>query len=163
MFSKQRAQRFRREPHTKGGGHEEGPRNDDYSTKVGSRKTDSYIIQGGPTPLAALPPPLALPLREVTRGCRQCSQGTIGGSRLQGLGGHTVGEGRLGITGMMSNPPINHSPSSILSGTRRGSGWDERREEGSRNCGGKPTGGKGLQGAVGVCDPSGSSRYEITI
>jgi len=43
-----------------------------------------------------LPTPMARRLWEVTRGCRQ---GTIKGSRPQGLGGHTAGEDRSGITG----------------------------------------------------------------
>jgi len=69
------------------------------------------ITRGVSSPLAAHP--LARPLWEVTGGCRQCSQGTIGGSRLQGLGGHSVGEDRLGITGAKSPPDLIVAPPRI--------------------------------------------------
>jgi len=62
------------------------------------------ITRGGfPHPL--LPTPLARSLPEVAGGCRQCSQGKIGGSRPQGLGGHIAEKSRSGITGETA-PPI---------------------------------------------------------
>jgi len=90
-----------------------------------------------------LPTPLTCSLRGVTRGCRQRSQGTIGGSRLQRLEGHTAGEGNLGITGMRPPPPAQrrHAKGEReggQSGGRRGSTIEEVINAG-----------KGLQGAVG--------------
>jgi len=87
MFSKQRAQRFRREPHTKGGGHEEGPRNDDYSTKVGSRKTDSYIIQGVPHPLLPYPPPWPSPFGRSPEDAVSAARARSGALGSKALGG----------------------------------------------------------------------------
>jgi len=110
------------------------------------RATRIEITRWVPHPL--LSTPLACPLRDVTRGCRQCSQGTIGGSRLQGLGWHTAGEDRSGITGMTS-PPFNRSPSSIRSGMGRGGGRIDGGEGGRRN-GTRATEGKARRGCGGV-------------
>jgi len=134
----------------------EGTRKGPEMVKVKRRNQGLYRqvtkskSQGGfPHPL--LPTPLDRPIRGVTRGCRQCSQGTIGGSRLQGLGGRLRGKTGWGSQGR-DPPRLNRGPSSIRSGRRKEGGGLGRRG----GAGAMPEQQKRPQGPVGVCDPSGS-------
>jgi len=136
------------------GGHEGGPRNGGMeSEKTGPhRPINQSKLQWG-FPHLLRPSPLARPLWEVTRGCRQCSQGTIGCSRLQGLGGHTAEKDSLGLTG--ATPPsdlIASTPRSEAAHEKDGGGL----EEGQAQC---PERRREAQGPAGVCGPSGSSGY----
>jgi len=99
--------------------------------------------------------PLARPLWEVTR----CSQGTIGGSRLQGLGGHTAGEDRLGITGANSPPPIESR--SLLDRKRHTKRGRRGGKEGRSRRNARTT--KGAAGACGVVRPQRVSRSQKSI
>jgi len=122
------------------------------NAKPGSSVIGIEIKREFPHPL--LSTPLARPLWEVTRGCRQCSQGTIGGSRLQGLGGHNAGEDRSWITG--AKPPAPDfitAPLRSEAACEKGGRWDGMAGRGRHKR--KSNGGSGRRGLRGCAAPAG--------